>query len=237
MPITIAVVQQDGNPGRVEANRAKAVSFARYSVNQGADVVLFHEELVVGYTDDMRELAEPVDGPTTQGFRKVLEGSDSLIVYGATERDGDDCYISAPVVSAAGVIANYRKMHLWRQAEGLRHEPTFYRPGDSLVTFDVKGRKCGVMICYDGDFPETTRSYADLGCTVLFWLNNRRSRGHEEVRDLAKDNSVIMAVSCCSGLNESGDRCRGGSNITDSSGTLLAEIWDREGVIVRDVEA
>jgi omega-amidase len=138
-------------------------------------------------------------------------------------------------VSADGVVTNYHKTHLWWKEQGPRHEPTFYQPGDRLVTFNLKGNKCGLMICYDGDFPEMTRAYANLGCSALFWLNNRPSRGHSEVRDLAYRNSMIMATSCCCGKDELGRKCRGGSNITDATGKLLTEIWDREGVIVTNV--
>jgi predicted amidohydrolase len=92
------------------------------------------------------------------------------------------------------------------------------------------------MICYDGDFPEMTRAYANLDCRVLFWLNNRGSRGHAEVTRLAGNNSMIMAVSCVCGANERGDRCRGGSNITSHDGSLLAEIWDDAGIIYADVD-
>ena len=91
------------------------------------------------------------------------------------------------------------------------------------------------MICYDGDFPEMTRSYANLSCSVLFWLNNRNSRGHGEVSRLASGNSMIMAVSCCCGPDEQGQSCSGGSNITGPSGQLLTEIWDHEGIIMHDV--
>jgi (R)-amidase len=233
--IRIAVVQQNGNPGQPDENRAKALDFAARALEQGADVVLFHEELLVGYSPDLRQLAEPVDGPTTRAFQELLSGSASLILYGLTERDGDAYYISAPVVSGNGVLANYRKTHLWWKAEGLRHEPTHYQPGDRLVTFDLKRFKCGIMICYDGDFPEMTRAYADLGCSVLFWMNNRGSRGHAEVKDLAYRNSMIVAASCCCGPDERGRPCRGGSNITGADGSLLAEIWDEEGIVLADV--
>jgi len=236
MSLRIAVVQQNGNPGKPDENRNKAVTFAQQSLDRGADVVLFHEELLVGYCTDLRDLAEPVDGPTTQAFQRVLHGRDSLIIYGLTEKDGDDCFVSAPVVSANGVLANYRKTHLWWKAQGLRHEPTYYRPGDRLVTFLFRGCRCGIMICYDGDFPEMTRAYADLRCAVLFWMNNRGSRGHSEVKDPACRNSMIIATSCCCGPNETGEMCGGGSNITDADGRLLAEIWNEEGVIVADVD-
>jgi 5-aminopentanamidase len=233
--IRIAVVQQEANPGKPEQNRTKALRFAAEALEKGADIILFHEALCVGYVPDPRSLAEPLNGPTTRAFQDVLHGQKALIIYGLTERDGDKYYISATVVSAAGVVTNYHKTHLWWDATGARHEPTFYSAGDRLVTFEFRGHRCGLMICYDGDFPEMTRAYANRGCSILFWLNQRGSRGHPEVKDLASRNSMIMATSCNCGANESGDNCPGGSNITDVFGNLLAEIWDHEGIILKDV--
>ncbi len=45
-----------------------------------------------------------------------------------------------------------------------------------------------------------------------------------------------MAVSCNTGRDEYGHACPGGSNLTNHDGQLVAEIWDREGVIVADVD-
>lgn len=233
--LRVAVIQQEGNPGRVEENRTKALGFARQALDQHADVILTHEEMLVGYVENLRELAEPADGSTTRAFQDLLSGSDALVIYGLTEKDGDDYYISAPIVSRKGVVDNYRKTHLWWKATGLRHEPTYYKAGNRLVTFEIKGNKCGVMICYDGGFPEMSRSYANLGCSVLFWLNNRRSRGHKEVKDPAFRNSLIIPTACCCGLNEQGLFCEGGSNITGPRGELITEIWDTEGIILADV--
>jgi len=69
----------------------------------------------------------------------------------------------------------------------------------------------------------------------VFWLNNRDSRGPAEVKDLAYRNSMIIATSCCCGPNETGRMCPGGSNVTDATGAPLAEIWDREGIIMATV--
>lgn len=234
--VRLAVVQQDSRPGAVEQNRAKALGFAEEALEHGADIVLFHEELLVGYVENLKELAEEADGPTSRAFQSLLAGSDSLVLWGLTERAGDKLHIAATLVGAGGVLANYRKTHLWWKAEGLRHEPSFYAPGDELVTFPVKGNKSGVMICYDGDFPEMTRTYANLDCRLLFWLNNRGQRGHDEVKRLAQTNSMIMATACVCGKNERGITCRGGSNITSHDGRPLAEIWDREGIIYADVD-
>ncbi|MCE5270469.1 hypothetical protein LLH00_04220 [bacterium] len=234
--VRLAVVQQASVPGAVESNRAKALAFAAEALEHGADIVLFHEELLVGYVENMKELAEEVDGPTSRAFQALLKDRDSLILWGLTEREAGRYFIAATLVGASGVLANYRKTHLWWKAKGLRHEPSFYEPGNELVTFRVKGHKSGVMICYDGDFPEMTRAYANQDCSLLFWLNNRGERGHGEVTRLAEINSMIMAASCVCGKNENGYYCRGGSNITNHDGSLLTEIWDKEGIIYADVE-
>jgi predicted amidohydrolase len=233
--IRIAVVQMETVPGAVDKNRAKALAFAAEALKNGADIVLFHEELLVGYATNLQELAEPAYGPTSQAFQSVLAGTQSFVLWGLTEKDAGTCYIAANLVSASGVQANYRKTHLWWHSAGLRRETSSYKPGNELVTFAVKGHKCGVMICYDGDFPETTRCYANLGCGVLFWLNNRTSRGHNEVCMLARANSIIMPTACCCGRDELLQNCPGGSNITNHDGTLLTDIWNEEGVIYADV--
>lgn len=232
----IAVVQQNHSAGRVEENLSKALSFAKNALSKGAEIILFHEELLAGYTNNTRELSQELDGPETKAFSALLSGTDAKIIVGLTEKCGDRYYISASVVTKDGVIANYRKLHLWWNDVGPRDERIVFTPGEGLVCFEHKGVKCGLMICYDGDFPEMTRCYANLGCGLLFWLNNRGSRGHEEVKALAENNSMIMAASCCCGKNERGGTCRGGSNVTNHDGSLITEIWDNAGVIYADVD-
>ena len=48
---------------------------------------------------------------------------------------------------------------------------------------------------------------------------------------------MIMATSCCCGVDESGSVCRGGSNITDATGKLLrlaTVTVIQNGVLVQD---
>ncbi len=237
MKLKIAVVQQGHRPGCLAENRARAYEAAQKALAQGADVILFHEEMTMGYTPLAPRLAEAADGETTQGFARLLRGSESCVVYGLTERTGGKLYISAPVVTAGGLQANYRKTHLYTQGAPLRQEQRLFTPGDRLVAFSHRGVKIGLMICYDGDFPPVVEAYRRAGCTVVLWLNNRESRGNGDlVREHARRNSMILAVSCCCGPDETGRLCRGGSNITDYDGKALAEIWDDEGIICAEVD-
>jgi len=236
--LKIAVVQQNGNPNKPNENREKALDFAKEAIKNDADIILFHEELLLGYCENVENLSEPEDGETSQAFIRLLSetGSDACIVYGLTEKCGDKFYISAPVVTKNGIIANYRKTHLWWAAEGLRDEKKRFSPGERLGVFEHKSAKIGIMICYDGDFYEMARSYADLDCSLLLWLNNRTSRGHDDrVEEQASINSMNFAVSCCCGEDETGRHCGGGSNITAYDGGLLSEIWDKEGIIYAEV--
>jgi predicted amidohydrolase len=234
--LRIAVVQQEGRPGEVSRNRESAVRFAGEALQAGADVVLFHEALLTGYVPNVRDLSEEADGPTTRVFHELLRGSTARIIYGLTERAGGRFYASALVVSGTGLVANYRKTHLYpNPSDPVRDEPSVFTPGTRLTTFQLGGPTAGLLICFDGDFPEMMRAYANLGCQIVFWLNNRYSRGYAEVKRLAVINSMIVATSCCSGKGETGEFYPGGSNITGPRGELLAEIWGKEGVIAADV--
>ena len=232
----IACIQQNHNPGNVGENRAKALKNAAKALEMNADIILFHEEMLVGYHPCFRELAEPVDGETTKAFRNLLSGTKAKIIYGLTESAKEGYYISAPVVTAQGVAANYRKTHLWWKDSGVRDETAGFLPGDSLTVFEHDGFRYGLLICYDGDFPEMFGAYAKRGCAGVFWMNNRENRGHlDRCMRGALDNSLIVATSCCCGFDERGRFSSGLSNIVDCDGTLLGELDGREGIVFADV--
>ena len=193
MPVRIAVRQQETVPRAVDANRVRALGFAREALAGGAGLILFHERLFVGYVENLRDLAEEVNGPTQH---EILKGTDSLVLYGLTEREGADCYVSATLVGASGVVANYRKTHLWWRSKGLRHEgPVSTSPGDALVTFDLKGHKCGIMICYDG----LSRDDALLRQPRLRNRLLAQQPRSPRLRRTSRANSMIIAASCVAG--------------------------------------
>ena len=61
----------------------------------------------------------------------------------------------------------------------------------------------------------------------------RRTRG---TGSMIERRPGIWQLRAYCGKNERGYKCRGGSNITNHDGSLLAEIWDDEGVIYADVD-
>ena len=81
--VHLAVVQMETVPGAVERNRARALAFAGEAVKKGADIVLFHEELLVGYVTNLKDLAEVADGPTSRAFQVAAGGQPSPSCSGA----------------------------------------------------------------------------------------------------------------------------------------------------------
>jgi len=62
------------------------------------------------------------------------------------------------------LVAWHRKAHLYPPTS----EPSIFGPGDCLTTFDdPKLGTVGVVICFDGDFPEVARTLALRGARLV----------------------------------------------------------------------
>ena len=78
------------------------------------------------------------------------------------EREGDDFYNTSLIVNSEGEIAlKYRKVNTFVPLEQ-------NCAGDELpVCTGPKGSVLGMMICYDGDYPEVARELATKGANVI----------------------------------------------------------------------
>jgi predicted amidohydrolase/gas vesicle protein len=131
-----------------------------------ADVVVLPELVTSGYlfadAEEVRALAEPPDGPRMRRLALIADARACLLVAGFPERAPDGYYNSAAVLSPDGVLAVYRKVHLFRD------EKLWFRAGDAPAPV-IRWRdvRYGLMICFDWFFPEMTRSLALRGAQVI----------------------------------------------------------------------
>jgi len=76
--------------------------------------------------------------------------------------------------------------------------------GDSIQVFDTDSGKIGIAICYDIEFPELIRIYADQGMQILFvpFLTDTQN-GYSRVRRCAQaraiENECYVAIAGCVG--------------------------------------
>jgi predicted amidohydrolase len=136
------------------------------AARQKADLVVLGETLTylnLGKTPS--EVAEPVPGPCTTYFGGLARKHELYIVAGLFERDGRLVYNSAVLLGPDGrIVGKYRKTSLPRS-----EVEAGVCPGHDYPVFETRFGKVGMMICYDGFFPEVARELANRGAEVIAW--------------------------------------------------------------------
>ena len=111
-----------------------------------------------------KEAACELPGEPEQFFCDLAAQHGIWLIPGSLyEKRGDDIFNTLSVIDPDGsVVARYQKMFPFFPYE------MGVTPGSEFVVFDIPGVcKCGVSICYDGWFPETTRALACMGAEVI----------------------------------------------------------------------
>jgi len=159
----VGIVQFSPVFGAVARNIAKVVSLVK---DKQADIWVLPELFATGYqlTDagEASSLAEELDGPTVATMSAKAAQLGCFFCGGFPEKSGDRVFNSAFVAGPGGLVALYRKMHLFDR------EKLLFSPGDrGFKTFSVRGVHLGLMICFDWLFPEAARTLALKGAQVI----------------------------------------------------------------------
>ncbi|MCA8990593.1 MAG: carbon-nitrogen hydrolase family protein [Planctomycetaceae bacterium] len=140
--------------------------YVEEAANQGANLVVLGETVpYVAVKKTPREVAEPIPGPTTDYFGTLSKQHGLHIVVSLFELDGDSVYNAAVLLGPKGnVIGKYRKVCLPHGE--IENGVT---PGSEFPVFDTEFGKVGMMVCYDGFFPEVARELTKNGAEVIAW--------------------------------------------------------------------
>lgn len=136
------------------------------AARQKADLVVLPETLTYFGTGlKMHECAEPVPGPSTEYFGRLAREHQLYLVAGLVEREGKTIYNTAALLGPDGaLVGKYRKVTLPRS-----EIEAGITPGREYPVFDTRFGKLGMMICYDGFFPEVARALTVQGAEVIAW--------------------------------------------------------------------
>ena len=165
--VRLATVHYQPKSGVTNAEKCEQFApFLQQAAQQNADLVVLPETLT--YYDSgrsMSEAAESIPGPSTQYFGKLAKQHDLYIVAGLLEREQHVVYNVAVLIGPDGdVVGKYRKVCLPREEieKGIC-------PGNQYPVFDTRFGKVGLMVCYDGFFPEVARELSNAGAEVIAW--------------------------------------------------------------------
>ncbi|MBE0432170.1 hypothetical protein IBX73_01750 [candidate division WOR-3 bacterium] len=136
-----------------------------------ADVIVLPELFSTGYAfldkDELAGLAEPVQGETAEFMHGLAQATGCAFAFGFAERAGDRFYNSMAFVTPEGMVTAYRKSHLFFE------EKFLFAPGDTgFNTFEYKGVKIGLLICWDWIYPEAMRTLVLQGSQVILHAAN-----------------------------------------------------------------
>lgn len=136
------------------------------AAKQKADLVVLPETLTYYNSGKkMAECAEPVPGPVSDYFGTLAKQHNLYIVAGLIEREAHLIYNVAVLIGPDGRIAGkYRKCALPRS-----EVEAGVTPGHEYPVFKTRFGKVGMMVCYDGFFPEVARQLTLNGAEVIAW--------------------------------------------------------------------
>lgn len=167
-PRTVRLASVHFRPGGKSpaANCEEYAPLIAEAARQRADLVVLGETLTYyGAGKSYVECAEPIPGPSTNLFGEMAKRHNLYLVAGLLERDRHLVYNVAVLIGPDGaVVGKYRKVSLPRGE--IERGCT---PGQDTPVFSTRFGTIGLMVCYDGFFPEVARELSNRGAEVIAW--------------------------------------------------------------------
>ena len=212
-PFKACIVQTTSLPYDKQANLDRALRAMETAAGQGASLILFPEMFLTGYLikDKLSELAESLeDGPALTVLRRKAQELSMGVVIG-----------SIPGFQA--------KTHFFGGEEKM------FDPGASLKAFDTSFGRMGILVCYDGEFPETARTLALDGAKLLCMCAANMSPYEDYhfvyMRTRAMENRIYTLYCNYVGTEKRFHYC-GQSGAFHPTGKILAEADTQEEVLL-----
>jgi predicted amidohydrolase len=219
MTDTDTIAPQDGRDVRVRAhelaphvgdlahNLELIEAAIRSAVEDGVELLVLPELVTSGYyltdRDEARRVSIAADDEVFGRWAALLPAG-TVVVLGFSETGGDAIFNSAAVLDTTGVLAVYRKTHLWDA------EAEIFTPGDQApVPVATPVGLLGTVICYDLEFPEMPRGLAVAGAEIIAVPTNwplvprpAGERAPEVVQAMAAARASAVAIVCCDRTGE-----------------------------------
>jgi predicted amidohydrolase len=232
----ISCVQTDVTFQDINANLSSLEATVRSEVAQGTQLTVFPECFSTGYCFDSlaeaMELGESVPGPSTDRVAKLCAELRTYVVFGMLEKSGDKLFNVAVLIGPEGLIGSYRKVHL-----PYLGVDRFTTPGDRpFEVFEAAGVRVGMLICYDGGFPEAARVLSIRGADLIVlptnWPPGGSYMAEFSINCRAMENGIYFAAVNRIGT-ENGFSFIGKSRICSPVGATINSIDDASPGILR----
>lgn len=236
-----ACVQIAIQPNDVQANIEKGVTWLKKAVSEyEAELVVFPETVTTGYEtdlspEDLWDLVDEAPGRITADIQSAAKELGVHVVWPSYRRGPQRgvVYNSSMLIGPDGeIIGSYDKTHPapWERRDG----GGWVEVGTRADVFETELGNIGMIICYDGDFPELSRLLAVKGAEVIVRASAlQRSYDIWYITTAARayDNHVYMVATNLVGPDARGNYGFGHSMIVNPIAWRLAQARGTEEII------
>ncbi|MEJ2736034.1 MAG: carbon-nitrogen hydrolase family protein [Anaerolineae bacterium] len=236
-----ACVQIAIRPNDVQANVDKGIVWLERAVSEyEAELVVFPETVTTGYetglsAEELWDLVDEAPGHITRDVQLAARSLGVHVVWGSYRRGPErgEVYNSAILIGPDGEIAGiYDKTHPapWERRDG----GGWAMVGQRAEVFETALGNIGMIICYDGDFPELSRLLAVKGADIIARPSAlQRSFDIWYITNCARayDNHVYVVASNLVGPDAQGNYGFGHSMIVNPIAWRLAQARGTEEII------
>ena len=238
---TASAVQIAIKPNEVRFNTEKVCAWMEKAKAQhGSELVVFPETVTTGFTPNMPveefyDIVGSIPGYETGLVAKAAKQLGLHVVLPMYEKgeEKNKIYNSSVLIDDEGeIIGAYRKTHPFptERKEG----GGWTTPGSEAKVYDTKLGKIGMILCYDGDFPELSRVLALKGAEIITRPSALlRSYDIWELTNMARayDNHVYMISVNSIGPDAAENYYFGNSMIVSPIAQKLAQARGTEEII------
>ena len=174
MKLTVATCQfpVSSDIGR---NLGHVLRQLKQAESRGADVVHFSEGCLSGYggkeVNTFKGFAWELLRQSTEKIQVMARQLDLWVILGSTHplsgrhKPHNSLYI---INSRGKIVDRCDKRFCCSAPNGKGFDLKYYSPGNHFAAFNIKGIKCGVLICHDYRYPELYREYKQRGVQLMF---------------------------------------------------------------------
>ena len=230
----IAGIQMNSAFEDIDSNLKKAQKFIKEAAEHNADTVILSEMFATGFSLNP-ELAQDTHGSIIQFLCAQAKKLKINIIAGYMALKADGIKNSAVVIDRNGrIAAEYSKINLFKQ----QNEHMVFKSGTAPLIVNLDGVNIAMFICFDLRFPKIYQSVAkmsDVMVTIAAWPKIRQEHFDTLLKARAIENQCYSA-----GINQTGS-CNGimyygGSAVIAPDGTVVAQEYDSETLIISTVD-
>lgn len=240
----LALAQYSLGP-EVEQNLAKAQHFMRSARRDAAEFIIFPELCLSPFfpqraRQKVSRYTMQLDDHWIQALRTECSRSTIAASPNVYLQEGDRAFDASLMIASDGTVQGISKMVHIAQLPGF-YEQDYYSPSDSgFRTYRAAFGAIGIVVCFDRHFPESIRTCALRGASLIVIptanaSDEPREMFEWELRTAAFQNGVYVAM-CNRVGQENGVVYCGESIVVDPEGEVLTKADGAEALMVTDID-